>query len=266
MEFGQFYLFKDGILQPDFAPADQEVGLAVADSFLVEDGSMRARELHEARFRTGIERVAPEYSAQLSEFFAAAYRLIPPAGRWFPRFELHLGSAAPNQLFLRLRTAPEQLGSATLWTLPEADPRIDPSIKGPDLSLGQQLRRKANMQGADEAVLTDVNGFVLEGALSALVWWRGDTLCLPGEDLRWLPSVTRQVVVSIAAQSGFDVRYESVRPAELNGCEIWLLSALHGIRPVTKWIGEGIEPATAKHLDAFNRRMRLLNAPILEES
>ena len=80
MEFGQFYLFKDGILQPDSMPADQEVGLAVADSFLVEDGSMRARELHEARFRIGIERVAPEYSAQLSEFFAAAYALIPSAG------------------------------------------------------------------------------------------------------------------------------------------------------------------------------------------
>ena len=262
MEFGQFYLFKDGILEAESAPADQEVGLAVADSFLVADGLMIAKELHEERFRNGITKVAPSYLDALDSFFEAAYALIPRVGRWFPRFELHLGSQSPDQLYLRIRTAPEQLGEATLWTLPEPDPRVDPSIKGPDLSLGQQLRRKANMQGADEAVLTNPDGYLLEGALSAIVWWRGDVLCAPGDSLRWLPSVTRQVIIDIAKHSGLEVRFETCKPADLDGCEIWILSALHGIRPVTNWIGESISPGEPKHQEAFSKRMSLLREPI----
>jgi len=160
---------------------------------------------------------------------------------------------------LRLREAPDALPSATLWTLDEPDPRVSPSIKGPDLSLGQQLRRRANLHGADEAVLLNSQGLVLEGALSSLVWWRDGVLCAPGPGLPWLPSVTREIVWSIAEQVGASTRFESVKPGSLNGLEIWLLSSLHGIRAVTQWDELPDGPAPAEHLDSFNRRLRLLS-------
>ena len=263
MDFGQFYLYKNGTLAAISEPAEQEVGLAVADSFLVENGAMRGRKLHEDRFRAGVAETSPEYAEELDRFFEQAFELVPKQGRWWPRFELHLGAQSPNQLYLRLRAAPEPLGNATLWTLNEPDPRSNPSIKGPDLSLGQQLRRKAKMHGADEAVLLDSNGNIAEGALSSLVWWRGETLCAPSDSITWLPSVTRTLVLEIAKQSGVEVRFEEARPESLIGCEVWLLSALNGIRPVTNWVDLAGELSKPTHVDSFSKRLRLFTEQIL---
>lgn len=259
MDFGQFYLYKDGTLGAISEPAEQEVGLAVADSFLVENGAMRGRKLHEERFRAGVAATSPEYLSELDRFFELAFALVPRAGRWWPRFELHLGAQSPNQLYLRLREAPEPLSEAALWTLNEKDPRSNPSIKGPDLSLGQQLRRKAKMHGADEAVLLSEEGFIAEGALSSLVWWRGDVLCAPGDSINWLPSVTRSLVFEIAKQCDTEVHFEEAKPESLIGCEIWLLSALNGIRPVTSWVNLGGELGEPAHIDAFSKRLRLFS-------
>jgi branched-subunit amino acid aminotransferase/4-amino-4-deoxychorismate lyase len=262
VDFGQFYQYKDGTLAAISEPAEQEVGLAVADSFLVENGKMRGRKLHEDRFRAGVAQAAPEYLEQLDRFFALAFELVPREGRWWPRFEVHLGSASPNQLFLRIRSAPEQLGFASVWTLPEEDPRSNPSIKGPDLSLGQQLRRKAKMNGADEAILLDAEGNIAEGALSSMVWWRGETLCAPDDSIVWLPSVTRDLVLEVAKQSGVNVRLEAAKPESLVGCEVWLLSALQGIRVVTHWVGLNGELGAARHADVFTKRLSLLSAEL----
>lgn len=259
MDFGQFYQYKNGTLAAISEPAEQEVGLAVADSFLVENGAMRGRKLHEERFKAGVAATSPEYLDELDDFLKMAFALIPRTGRWFPRFELHLGTKAPNQLYFRVRKAPEPLGDATVWTLPEPDPRLNPTIKGPDLSLGQQLRRKANIQGADEAILLDTNGHISEGALSSLVWWRGEMLCAPGDSIAWLPSVTRTIVLDIAKQIGLAVQFEEATPASLIGCEVWLLSALNGIRVVRHWVDLGGELSQATHSETFARRLRLFS-------
>jgi branched-subunit amino acid aminotransferase/4-amino-4-deoxychorismate lyase len=148
--------------------------------------------------------------------------------------------------------------TATLWTLDEVDPRISPHIKGPDLSLGQQLRRRANLHGADEAILLNQSGMVLEGALSSLVWWRDGVLCAPGPELPWLPSITRDLVWSIAEQIGVKTSFESIKPQSLNGLELWLLSSLHGIRVVVDWNALPDGPAAGVHAETFNRRLRML--------
>src|ERR1039458_248493 len=54
------------------------------------------------------------------------------------------------------------------------------------------IRQGAAAQGADEALLVSGSGTVLEGALSAVLWWRGDVLCAPPQSLPVLPSVTRR--------------------------------------------------------------------------
>ena len=262
MDFGQFYLYKDGTLAAISEPAEQEVGLAVADSFLVENGAMRGRKLHEDRFRAGVAATSPEYLEDLEHFFELAFALVPRRGRWWPRFELHLGAQSPNQLYLRLREAPEPLQEATLWTLNEPDPRSNPAIKGPDLSLGQQLRRKAKMHGADEAVLLSEAGFIAEGALSSLVWWRGDVLCAPGDSINWLPSVTRSLVFEIARQCDTEVHFEEAKPDSLIGCEVWLLSALNGIRPVASWVNLGGELGEPTHIDSFSKRLSLFRVQL----
>jgi branched-subunit amino acid aminotransferase/4-amino-4-deoxychorismate lyase len=118
------------------------------------------------------------------------------------------------------------------------------------------------MNGADEAVITDSKGFVAEGALSALVWWRGDVLCSSDDKTNWLPSITRQEVFSIADQMGFESRSENVRPDDLAKLPIWALSSLNGIMPVRSWIGVADELPESVHLEAFLKRLKLLGTQL----
>ena len=261
----EFFRFESGQLVACMDSVS-EIRLAVADSWLVEDGRARNIDAHFERFAGWVQAQAVGVSQQLLPFFSSVRAAIPRTGRWFPRMELHLegsnGEAQTGSLYLRLRTAPDQLGGITLWTLDEPDPRILPTIKGPDLSLCMQLRRKAQLHGADEAVLLDQEGYISEGALSAIVWWRGDTLCAPGSETPWLDSITRREVFSIAESLGFQTRTEKVRPADLVGLEVWALSSLQGIRPVTEWIGLGSPVGAATHSDNFQRRLRMLASVI----
>ena len=258
---GDFYRLEAGELKP-VIESSSEVQLKVADSWLVEEGRVRSLTAHFDRFGSWVIQEDPNQQQYLIGFFAEIKRLLPREGRWFPRMEYHAEQPSNLRLYLRLREAPSKIESVCLWSYPEPDPRMNPTVKGPDLSLCQQLRRHANMNGADEAVITDAKGFVAEGALSALVWWRGDVLCSSNDQTKWLPSITRDEVASIASQMGFEVRVENVKPQELARLPIWALSSLNGIMPVRSWVGVSDELPESVNLDAFQRRLKLLSSQL----
>jgi branched-subunit amino acid aminotransferase/4-amino-4-deoxychorismate lyase len=235
--------------------------LEVADSWLVQDGRARHLQEHFARFAKWV--VDKDQSVEFGDFFQSVTELIPREGAWFPRIEFITNSQdQTSQLLLRMRKAPELQGTISLWSFNEPDPRVSPLIKGPDLSLGMQMRRAAQMHGADEAVLLSPEGFIIEGALSSLVWFRDDVLCAPGNEFDWIPSITRQEVFSIAESMGLPTRTEKVKPADLVGLEIWALSSLHGIRLVNEWVNLGGPVGSARHFESFNKRMRMLSTNI----
>ena len=228
--------------------------IQVADSFLVNDGRVRSIDKHRKRFN---DSARSRTDLDLELFWNEVLKLIPRTGQVFPRVEL-----SGNNLVLRLRPPTEFKSSVVLWTAEESDDRIDPTTKGPDLSYGAMLRRKSNLFGADEAIITDREGFVVEGALSSLLWWRGDVLMAPDENTRWLPSVTRSDLFEIAAQAGYQTATEHVRPSELIGLELWVASSLTGIRPVVDWVNLGGPVGSQKHLESFQRRLRLLSSEL----
>ena len=249
----QTFIYEAGELKP--SPAlDSDV--LIADSFLVVDGRVRSINLHTDRFTRAIELKHPELKEHLPLFFEEAWKLIPRAGRLFPRLELR-AEEVPT-LSLIVREAPAQLGPATLWTYPEPDPRLDLTVKGPELALGSELRAQAQALGADEAILLSEDGEISEGALSSLVWWRGDLLCAPGNEIPWLESVTRTEVFTIAESMGIKTRFEHVTPQDLVGLELWLLSSLQGIRPVVNWLGVSDTFADGSHIQQFERRLKIL--------
>lgn len=261
----QLYVYQDAKNDATLTPigSDQliEGHLAVADSWLVENGRVRNLAAHYERFKNWAQDVIPKL--ELDGFFDSVTALIPKTESWFPRIELLVSANSDaHQLVVRLREAPEREATITLWNFNEPDPRVSPTVKGPDLSLGLQMRRAAQMHGADEAVLLSTDGYVLEGALSALVWFRDDVLCAPSDELPWLPSITRSEVFAIAESMGISTRNEKVKPADLVGLEIWSLSSLHGIRSVQDWIDLGGPVGTARHLDSFNKRLRMLSASL----
>jgi branched-subunit amino acid aminotransferase/4-amino-4-deoxychorismate lyase len=250
----QTYIFQEGALTPQES-YDQ---VLVADSFLVEDGKVRSVDLHIDRFKRALSLKAPELDTTFQDFFNQSIALIPRTGRYFPKLEVQ--EADTLTFVFTLRDAPEQLGPATLWTYPYPDPRKDLSVKGPELSLGYELRTLAQAQGADEAILLNEHDEISEGALSSLVWWRGDVLCAPGDEIPWLESVTRREIFHIAQSLGIATRYEHRTPQDLIGLELWLLSSLQGIRVVKNWLGVSDNFTEGHHVSLFEKRLKLLES------
>jgi branched-subunit amino acid aminotransferase/4-amino-4-deoxychorismate lyase len=254
------YLWNDGALEPrddcDVLPASIEV----ADSWLVTDGTVLALDLHRSRWGTSIPR-GRYLQLDPGAFWEAALATIPRTDAWFPRFELRTQLFRP-QLLLRLREAPELKRSVVLATHLGRDPRTAARFKGPDLEAMTRLRTHAQKRGADEAVLLSPDGFVSDGSTSSIAWWRGDAICVPAEDIERVDGVTLRSVLGLATALGIDVLYESAKPAELDGLEVWSLNSLHGIRIVTSWI-DG--PATAEQpgrLATWRARLDALRKPL----
>lgn len=212
--------------------------LLAADSWLADEGYERAAGAHWARFATTCRQLGIERE-DLAAFRVAAAAALPAEGRWFPRVEL-----TGDGLALRLRRAPPPAREARVLVGSPGDPRRWPRRKGPDLALLAGLREQARAAGADELLLCDERGRLLEGALSSLLWWEGDALCTTPDETA-LPGVTRGLLLAIARAEGVEVRLRAALPAELAGRETWLTSALHGIRAVSAWVAPRQEAGAA---------------------
>jgi branched-subunit amino acid aminotransferase/4-amino-4-deoxychorismate lyase len=247
------YRWHDGALQLlDYCDmADTTV--EAADSWLVSDGRTLALDLHRERFLDA----APDGAS----FWDAAIAAIPREGDWFPRVELQSRSGAP--LFvLRLRSAPALTRSVVVATHLGPDPRTRPTVKGPDLESMLRIRTAVQPRGAEEAVILSPDGYVVEGAYSAIVWWRGAILCSPSPELERIDSVTARLLLGMAAALGVETYEESVTPAELDGCEVWALSALHGPRIITRWVDGPAMAALPGRLDLWRTRLAVLRRPL----
>lgn len=217
-----------------FEEPPEDVGswtLAAADSWFVNVGRVRAFERHRARFADAAEQVGAG-ALVTAEFWAAVIEKTPKTGEWFPRVDvLGQGSGVERILAFRLRPAPQRARELRVLIPPYADPRRTPGRKGPDIALLEGLRKQAREEhDCDEVLLLSEDGYVIEGATTSLLWWDGDTLCAPDDELGWLPGVTSAVILDEARARSIPVEYRSVRPGDLLGHEIWLVNALHGIR------------------------------------
>jgi branched-subunit amino acid aminotransferase/4-amino-4-deoxychorismate lyase len=208
--------------------------LLAADSWLVADGRVRAVERHWARFSATCSEHGVEPEA-LAAFRARVERALPAHGRWFPRVELR----ADGELAVRVRPAPPREPTVVAWIADMPDPRRAPRRKGPDLERLAALREQAAAHGAGEALLGDADGRLLEGAFTSLLWWDGETLCVVSDDAPILPGITRALLIEIARERDTPVAQRRPAPLELAGRETWLVSALHGIRAVTRWADGG---------------------------
>jgi branched-subunit amino acid aminotransferase/4-amino-4-deoxychorismate lyase len=233
----------------------------IADSWLVEDGCVRALDRHRRRFFRSCIEVTRVPQHELHAFWNAVVRALPRRGRWFPRVELCVPQA---ELRLRIRPAPPQGTALRLWTGKGLDPRMAPRQKGPDLARLAEVRERARMKGADEALLTTQSGLVLEATTASLLWWEGPYLCMPSPALRVLPGVTAQVLQEIALRSGTPVKYRRRRIRDLDGREVWLVNALHGIRAVKRWVGTPVVAGPAVRAREWQSRLEACVEPLPE--
>jgi branched-subunit amino acid aminotransferase/4-amino-4-deoxychorismate lyase len=229
--------------------------LLAADSWLVDEGRVRAVERHWARFEATCREHGVEPDA-VAELRARVARAVPPRGRWFPRVELR----ADRELAVEVRAAPPREPTVVAWVADVADPRREPRRKGPDLDRLAALRTRAAAHGAGEALLSDPDGRLIEGAFTSLLWWDGETLCAVPDDAPMLPGVTRALLLELARDRGTPVAQRRPVPQELADRETWLVSALHGIRVVTAWADGGPPAGGAPRADGWQRLLDGLTA------
>jgi len=239
----------------DWAPADPAAGpVAAADSWLVEDGRARGAALHWARFARGCAEAGVGLPAGLR---AAVEHALPATGRWWPRVEARTG----GEVRLAVRRAPAREPTVAVWVSDRPDPRTAPRRKGPDLERLAALRAEAARHGAEEALLADGDARLLEGAYTSLLWWEDGALGAVPDDAPILDGVTRRLLLGLAAADGVTVRYRRPAPAELAGREVWLTSALHGIRAVRGWAG-GAAAGASTRADEWQARLAALAEPV----
>jgi branched-subunit amino acid aminotransferase/4-amino-4-deoxychorismate lyase len=209
----------------------------VADSWFVHDGHSVAFDRHRARFTHSATTDFGIDQSLITTFLDAVAQAIPREGSWFPRIELHT-SRGGLTLHYREREAPVRETTVSL-AVGSNDPRTVPHRKGPDLDQLMSLRRSVSSLGATEAVIVSNTGHIIEGAYSTLVWWKKDAehLSVVDKSLPRIPSVTESVVIDLAEEQGIDVVPELQTLSDLEGAEVWVLSALHGIRLTTDIVG-----------------------------
>jgi branched-subunit amino acid aminotransferase/4-amino-4-deoxychorismate lyase len=256
------YQFTGSDLTPVTWCQPGQESVVVADSWRVVEGEAVGLDRHLERFRRSVATVAPNEVGRVDDFITAALALIPDTGEWFPRLEC---VATPHGHLFRFyhRAAPKRLTTAILATAPH-DPRTKPLVKGPDLDALMALRKEVAPTGATEAVILTPDGFIAEGAYSSLIVWppgRAD-MWVVDADIPRIPSVTEELVADLARSEGITVVEKKMRPEDLTGHVVWVVSALHGIREATSWVGGPVLSRDVEMTRAWNERLRALQCPV----
>ena len=122
-------------------------------------------------------------------------------------------------------------------------------------------RREAHSQTAHDALLLNEKGRVAECTTSNVFARKGDKVFAPGAKEGACPGITREVVLELLADHGFDV-VRSMTLAQMRGAsEAWLTNTTGGIVPITKLddrpIGNGKKgDLTAQLSHAFEALLR----------
>lgn len=120
-------------------------------------------------------------------------------------------------------------------------------------------RAEAEVNGANEALLLNTDGFVVEGASSNLFWIERGTVCTPPITSGILPGVTREVVRELCFKLSLPYRESSIRPPELIRADAVFLSlSSHGMVELAELDGTrlGSSPWVARLYQAFQAQVR----------
>jgi branched-subunit amino acid aminotransferase/4-amino-4-deoxychorismate lyase len=247
------------LVETDEEPAHDE--LLVADSWLVADGGVRALRLHHDRFLRGVAARTDVDPASVEAFWDAMVSQLPRTGDWFPRVDAARRGDV-TVLALRLRPAPPPGASVRVASLDQGDPRTVASIKGPDIARLGELKSDAARDDIDEPIIVSAAGHVVDGATSAVLWWRGDRLFAPSASLHRVDSVTAKSIRLLAAATATESGEEFATVADLAGCEVWVVNSLHGIRVVTSWRGGPRLGRNPRRAALWQRRLDALVRPL----
>ena len=240
-------------LNGQIVPEDQAVVSAFDRGFLFGDGLFETMRVcngkpfrwmqHLERFRRGAEflKITPPFSDEALYGFTGELIAKEKAPNSVLRFTLSRGrggrgyatkDAGPPTLVMFLRPLPSGPGSGAPsppWKLITSSQRLlagDPLAQFKTCNKLPQIlaRAEAEAAGADEALLLNTDGFVVEGSGSNLFWIQDGAVCTPPLASGVLAGVTRIVVLEICRQSGIPIRECNISPGDLRNTDGIFLS------------------------------------------
>ncbi len=228
-------------LNGKFVPEEKAVVSVFDRAFLYGDGlfetihvfhgKLFCWEQHLQRLQQGAKFLKIKLPFSPTQLHAFALKLV--ARNKMPdcllRLTLSRGIGAPGYtpknakqpvLVMSLRPAPKITLKTPQWKLITSSfrlPASDPLAAFKTCNkLPQVLARvEADAAGADEALLLNTDGFVVEGASSNLFWIKRNVIYTPPLTAGILPGITRSVVHAIASKLKIPIREKNIRPKEL---------------------------------------------------
>lgn len=179
------------------------------------------------------------------------------------------GPLAPRAVLVRLSPAPQlspdeivRGWKVVLSRLPYA--AFLPNVKHTSRVANVLARREAEAAGAQEAILQDRRGVLLEGTRSNLFFFRDDVLYTPARECGILSGVTREKVLAVARREGLTVNEGVHGAADLRGAdEAFLTFTSAGVMPVTDVDGR---PVGGGRIGPRTRAVRLSYERLLAEA
>ena len=105
-----------------------------------------------------------------------------------------------------------------------------PEVKSISYIASYLSHERAKKKGYFDAILTDKNQEVYEGAYSNLFWFEGHTLCTRKNEV--LPGITRDTIFKI---SPFKIKFKTIKLKDLKKKkEVFLTTSVKGIVPITQ--------------------------------
>jgi branched-chain amino acid aminotransferase len=253
-------------LNGQFVPELQAVVSVFDRGFLYGDGLFEGIRIfngrpfrwkqHMERFQRGANflRIAAPFSAEAMEESAKRLILENEAPNSLLRLTLSRGIGArgyspknadrPTFVMATYPMAAVEPSNPPAWRVFISSFRLpagEPLARFKNLNKLPQVlaRAEADAEGADEALLLNSDGHVVEGSTSNLFWVRNGTVCTPPLPSGILPGVTRAVVVELCGRHGINVREENIAAGELHKMDgVFLSLSSSGIAEVAFLNGE----------------------------
>lgn len=159
------------------------------------------------------------------------------------------GATTPA-LVMTLHPLPEGPIPDAGWKLRTASFRLPAGEKLAQFKTANKLaqvlaRAEADAVGADEAVLLNTEGFVVEGASSNLFWVEHGTICTPPLASGILAGVTRAATVELCAQLSLPWAERHITPDALRRAEgVFVTLSSYGIVPAAELDGVSLPRPT----------------------
>jgi branched-subunit amino acid aminotransferase/4-amino-4-deoxychorismate lyase len=113
-----------------------------------------------------------------------------------------------------------------------------PGTKSVSYATHAAAESEAKRRGADDALLVDLDGTVLEGTVTNIWWREGQLLVTPSLELGILAGETRAALLALAGELGYEVETGSY-PLErvLAADEVFTSSSVREVMPIVSLDG-----------------------------